>query len=250
MDFTGKKIVITGASLDGFGGSLALCFARLGAELFISTRSLEKARATAAAIHEILPGAQIHAFQVNTSQLADIKAYASAVQQISAHIDILVNNASYWLAGDLNTASDEDIAETINSTLNGVIYMSKYFLPMLKNSACPDIINMNGSPALPGLIHDTAHESFAAAKAAQATFMNYLRARNKGSGLRICSIFPPNFKNVSAFDEAAWNQPKAAGNTASDYLTARNVFAAIEFALSQDRICSIDQIILSNNSPD
>ncbi|MCH8619436.1 SDR family oxidoreductase [Undibacterium sp. TS12] len=249
MQFQDKKITLTGASIDGFGGSLALCFAKLGAELYISARTLEKAQTTAAAVQARVPAARIHAFEVNTSSLNDIKACASAVQKMTGHIDILINNASYWLAGDISTGSDEEIAETINSTVTGVIYTTKYFLPLLKNSTCPDIINMNGSPALPGLIHATAHEAFAAAKAAQATFMNYLRERHRGSGLRICSIFPPNFKNISAFDETAWNTPKAAGSTANDYLTARNVFAAIQFALSQDRICSIDQIVLSNNSP-
>ncbi len=250
MDFAGKKIVLTGASLDGFGGSLALCFARLGAELFISTRTMEKAVLTANAVKAVLPEAKIHPFKVNTSHLNDIKAYTSAVEQITPHVDILINNASYWLAGDISTASDEEIAETINSTLNGAIYTTKYFLPLLKKSTCPDIINMNGSPALPGNRHPTAHESFAAAKAAQATFMDYLRSRTRGSGIRICSIFPPNFKNISAFDEAAWNTPKDAGSAASDYLTARNVFEAMRFALNQDRICCIDQIVLSNNSPD
>ena len=60
MDFTGKRIVLTGASIDGFGGSLALCFARLGAELYISARALAKARATADAVRAVLPDAQIH----------------------------------------------------------------------------------------------------------------------------------------------------------------------------------------------
>ena len=32
------------------------------------------------------------------------------------------------------------------------------------------------------------------------------------------------------------------------YLSARNIFECLEFALLQDRICSLDKIILSNNN--
>jgi hypothetical protein len=33
-------------------------------------------------------------------------------------------------------------------------------------------------------------------------------------------------------------------------MTARNIFDCVRFALSQDRICSIDEIVLSNNNGD
>jgi hypothetical protein len=37
-------------------------------------------------------------------------------------------------------------------------------------------------------------------------------------------------------------------NAFEDRMTARNVFECIRFALLQDRICSIDEIVLSNNN--
>lgn len=49
MDFHGKKMVITGAGPD-LGRTLAVCFARLGAELFLSARSLDKAAAAVALV--------------------------------------------------------------------------------------------------------------------------------------------------------------------------------------------------------
>jgi hypothetical protein len=33
-------------------------------------------------------------------------------------------------------------------------------------------------------------------------------------------------------------------------MTARNIYDCIQFALTQDRICSINEIILSNNNGD
>ena len=77
-----------------------------------------------------------------------------------------------------------------------------------------------------------------------------LRFRERGTGLRIMIIFPPNFHNTSPLDEVSWNERRGPGKTPDDYLTARNVFESLVFMLSQDRICSVDQIVLSNNSPD
>lgn len=248
MDFTGKKVVITGCGPD-FGRTLSVCFARLGCELFLSARSLDKAEETARIVGTQVADSKTHCFKADIAKPADIQAFAESVAKVSSSVDVLINNASAWLQGDLSSASDEAILETINSTFTGAVLTTKHFLPLLMSSGAPDIVNINGTPGLYNARHHTAHVAFSAAKAGQAAFADRLRHRTRGTGLRVITIVPPNFENTSPLDEKVWSERRPAGQKEDDYLTARNVFECVRFALAQDRICCIDEIVLSNNSP-
>ncbi|NQZ29968.1 MAG: SDR family oxidoreductase [Oceanospirillaceae bacterium] len=244
MTFENKKVVITGASPD-FGQTLSLLFAQLGAELFISARTLQKANTTADLVREVIPGAKVSTFQVDVSNPADIVKFAQGVEKETGEIDILINNASLWLEGDILEVSDEDIVQAINSTATGSILMTKHFLPMLKKSTSADIVFINSTASLENNTHATCNEAFSAAKAAQSTFADRLRQRLKGSGVRFICIYPPDFTNPSPLNALQWNGHKEGAELKC--LSAKNVFECLKFALSQDRICSIDKIVLSNN---
>ncbi|WP_046007392.1 SDR family oxidoreductase [Pseudoalteromonas rubra] len=245
MQFKNKKIVITGASPD-FGLTLSILFAQLGAELYLSARTFEKAQATAAQVIEVVPDARVSAFQVDVTRPNEIAQFAEGVAALTDKVDILVNNASLWLSGSLLEVSEDHIVETINSTATGSILMTRKFLPLLQRSDTPDILFINSTASLENNPHSLANEAFSAAKAAQSTFADRLRYRLAGQGVRVISIYPPNFDNPSPLDEARWNESRS--HTEHMHLTARNVFECIQFALSQDRICSIDKIVMSNNS--
>jgi NADP-dependent 3-hydroxy acid dehydrogenase YdfG len=89
---------------------------------------------------------------------------------------------------------------------------------------------------------------FSAAKAAQATFSDRFRQRVAAFGIRLIDIYPPNFANTSLLDRDEWHHRRQLG---ADVLpSARNVLDAIVFALLQDRICSIDSVVLSNSQTD
>lgn len=245
MDFNSKKIVITGASPD-FGQTLSVLFARMGAELFISARTREKADATAKLVKEQTPQAKISTFKLDLAKSSDIVEFVRNLSNITSDIDVLINNASYWVQGDLQDVSDENILETINSTATGSILLTKHLLPLLKASDTPDVVFVNSTASLTNNRHSLVSEAFSAAKSAQSTFADRLRHRLKGSGVRVMTVYPPNFDNTSPLNEQEWNESRS--HTELRHLTARNVFESIKFALSQDRICSIDKIISSNNN--
>jgi NAD(P)-dependent dehydrogenase (short-subunit alcohol dehydrogenase family) len=247
MSFSGKKIAITGSGR-GFGRTLAVNFARAGAELFLSARNLAKAEETAGLLRELAPQARVHVFQCDVAKPEDIAQFAAAVTTITPSIDILINNASYWLSQGLLEASDADLLEAINSTTTGAILATKHFLPLLTRSSAPDIVFMNGTPGLLRNRHSFANEAFAAAKSGQAAFSDRLRSRFRTTGLRVLTIYPPDFRNTSPLDEAEWERRRDERDERK--MTARNIFDCVRFALSQDRICSIDEIVLSNNNGD
>ena len=78
LAFAGKKVLITGAGRD-FGRTLAINFARLGADLLLSARKIESARATETIVRSTLPATNIACFPID---LTDMRQLAGARAQI------------------------------------------------------------------------------------------------------------------------------------------------------------------------
>lgn len=244
LPFAGKKILITGAGRD-FGRTLAINFARLGADLLLSARNIENARATKTIIRSTLPAANIACFQIDLTDDRQLAGARDEIEGFTDRIDILIHNAGFWLKNDLVDTPDDDIVKAVASTATGPFILTKHLLPLIQRSSAADVVFLNGTTALRNNLR-AINEAFSAAKAAQALFSERLRHRLRGSGVRVLTIYPPDFHNTSPLDTAEWEYRRDAFEDLT--LTARNVFDCIRFALLQDRICSIDEIVLSNNN--
>ncbi|AEM70606.1 3-oxoacyl-(acyl-carrier-protein) reductase [Allomuricauda ruestringensis DSM 13258] len=89
MDFTGKNVLITGASR-GIGKATAMAFAKKGAKVGINYRSNdEDAQKTLAA----LPGDGHQLFKRDISQKIETKALINDFVKEFGQLDVLVNNA-------------------------------------------------------------------------------------------------------------------------------------------------------------
>ncbi|MER5310288.1 SDR family oxidoreductase [Streptomyces sp. NPDC002773] len=240
MKFENLRVVVTGASRY-FGRALAVGFAHLGAEVYVSARTVEAAERTRT---DVMGSARdrIHAFGCDLSKPAEIREFAARVGEHTDRVDLLVNNGARWLDGmDLEAASDAQIVETIESTAGGTVLMVKHFLPLLRGSLRPDIVNMvavrdaeGASAAAAG----AAHEAFWAAKSAQAGFADILSRRLRPSGVRVFSLFPPDF-STSDPRFAEWDGTNPDGIAPDEKLTTQALFECVVYAVEQPRDCFI-----------
>jgi NAD(P)-dependent dehydrogenase (short-subunit alcohol dehydrogenase family) len=234
MQLDGRKVVITGAGRD-FGRALAIRFAELGAEVFLSARSLAAARRTRDEIRE-RGHPRVYAFACDLSAPDAIRAFARDVAQHTGQVDILLNNGARYLdAGGLRQAEDDDIVDTIASGATGTILMVKHFLPLLLASDRPDVVTMVSACGVPGHERSTAHEAFYAAKSAQAGFLDILSKRLRSNGVRVISLYPPDFDNLDPLPAGA----AAARRGSLDALTADSLIDCVLFAVGQPRDCFI-----------
>ncbi|MEU6116546.1 SDR family oxidoreductase [Streptomyces sp. NPDC047117] len=239
MTFENLRVVVTGASRH-FGRALAIGFAHLGAEVYVSARTVEAAERTRT---EVVGAARerIHAFGCDLSRPAEIRDFARRVGERTGHVDLLVNNGARWLDGmDFEAASDDRIVETIESTAGGSVLMVKHFLPLLRASHRPDIVNMVAVSAAygPGGMNARAHEAFYAAKSAQAGFADILSRRLGPSGVRVFSLYPPDF-STSDPRSAEWAGMGADASHQDEKLTTQALFECIVYAVEQPRDCFI-----------
>ncbi|THV41329.1 SDR family oxidoreductase [Glycomyces buryatensis] len=227
------RIAITGAGRD-FGRSLAIELAAQGAEVFLAARSLAAAGRVAAEIAE--RGGRAHAFTCDLLDPSSIAAFAEAVSARTERIDVLVNNgAPYLQAPDFESADDEWISGVIGAGATGTVLTTKHFLPLLSASEKPDIVTMVSACGEAGHHRSEAHEAFYAAKSAQAGFTEILSKRLRPKGIRVISLYPPDFENPDRLSDAWETAPRGSG----DALTSRSLIDCIAFAIGQPRDCYI-----------
>lgn len=237
MKFENLRVVVTGASRH-FGRALAIGFAHLGAEVYVSARTVEAAERTKT---EVMGSARdrIHAFGCDLSKPTEIREFARRVREQTDRVDLLVNNGARWLDGlELDDASDDEIVETIESTAGGTVLMVKHFLPLLRASNRPDIVNMVAVCAGRATVDSTAHEAFYAAKGAQAGFADILSRRLRPSGIRVFSLYPPDF-STSDPRSVEWEGMGPDRQSAEEKLTTQALFECIVYAVEQPRDCFI-----------
>lgn len=233
MKFRNRRVVITGAGRD-FGRTAAIQFASLGAHVFLSARDINAANATRDTIRQ-QGHKNVWSFECDITNASSVRKFAQEVSAESNVIDILINNGAKWLEGpELVDSSDEEVVETISSGGLGSVLVTRHFLPLLRRSAAPDIVNMVSICGEVGSRASSAHSAFYASKHAHAGFAEIMSKRLRKEGVRVVSLYPPDFNNLDPMSKA-WNSEPSQG----DPLTSKSLWGCIEFALTQPRDCYI-----------
>lgn len=230
-----KRIVITGAGRS-LGAALAIVCADEGANVILLGRTPDNLASTANVIEQRTGNLPLtfHADMADTASVE--KAARNILEQ--PDVDILINNAAFWLAGKIGEVSSQDIFQTVNSMLTGTILLTKLLLPsLLKRDS--DIVNVVSVSGLPNVPLYGASSTFLAAKHGQTGFTDGLRQELKGTSVRVMGVYPPLIDDISPVDEA-WHEPRAKEKSISN----RDVVEAILFALTRPRHCTLSTIIL------
>ncbi|WP_204004926.1 SDR family oxidoreductase [Micromonospora lutea] len=225
MSLDGLRVAITGAARDT-GRLLAEAFAQHRAQVFLSARDLSAAERVADAISRQGPG-RAAAFRCDLAVPDSVRVFAAALAERTDHLDVLVNNGAPYLDGDdLGDVSDDEIEGAVAAGGTGTMLVTKHLLPLLRASARPDIVNMISACGEVGHRRSGAHPAFYAAKHAHAGFAQILSYRLRPAGIRVISLFPPDFVQEGT---------RQAGHD----LTARSVVDCVLFAVGQPRDCFI-----------
>ncbi|GAB3814351.1 SDR family NAD(P)-dependent oxidoreductase [Kribbella italica] len=209
-----KHVLITGAGRDT-GRLLALAFAASGAHVIATARTAVAAEETVALVRAAGGSAE--------AVVLDLASPASIAGLELERLDVLVNSGARYLEGD---ASPADVADTIGGAAIGTALLTERVLPLLRASNGADVVNLVSAAGEPGQHRSSAHPAFYAAKHAQAGYAEILSARLRPEGIRVISLFPPDFVQ---------DGPRESGAP----LTARSVVDCVLFAVGQPRDCFI-----------
>jgi NAD(P)-dependent dehydrogenase (short-subunit alcohol dehydrogenase family) len=178
----------------------------------------------------------VRAFACDLTDPVSIREFARMVGEHTDRVDVLINNGARWLEGeDLLSASDADVVDTIASGATGTVLTVKNFLPLLLVSDKPDVVTMVSACGTAGHHRSGAHDAFYAAKSAQGGFTEILSKRLRSRGVRVISLYPPDFRNTDPCGPEWETTPRGP----TDALTAQSLVECIIFAVGQPRDCFI-----------
>jgi 3-oxoacyl-[acyl-carrier protein] reductase len=176
FDFTGKKVIVCGGSR-GIGRSIALGFAKAGADVSICARNADTLEKTRAEIARF--GRRAHAGTCDLSKEAPIAAYVPEAIRALGGLDVLVNNAAGLAA----------------------VRASRAALPALESSK-GNIVNIaSGS----GLRPSVRTPAYGAAKAAVIHYTRTQAAQLAKAGVRVNCVAPGSIE----FPGGVWAERKA-----------------------------------------
>jgi NAD(P)-dependent dehydrogenase (short-subunit alcohol dehydrogenase family) len=114
MDFTGKRVLITGAAR-GIGRACAQAFARRGARVAVNYRSNQAAaRETVAS----LPGGSHAAIQADVSRPEEARRLVQEAAEQLDGLDVVVNNAGLWVGHPLDEVDYDEWRDAWRRTLD------------------------------------------------------------------------------------------------------------------------------------
>ncbi len=184
MDWTGKTVLITGAS-SGIGEALAVEWGRRGASLGLLARREEVLREVASKVEAV--GGQALPVAVDVGDAEAVRAAVAQVSERFGRIDVLVANAG---KGELTLARAFDIevvTQVLSVNLLGAMNTVAAVLPSMLERGAGQIVAVSSLAAYRGFPGSSA---YCASKAALSTFFESLRVELRPSNIYVTTIHP------------------------------------------------------------
>ncbi len=178
-----KTIFITGAS-SGIGKETAILFQQKGWNVIATMRNPEN--------KHVLN--QLSNVEVIACDVTDVNSIRTAIERGKEKfgvIDVVVNNAGYYLVGPLEAASSEQIRRQVETNLLGTIETTKAILPHFRKNRSGIIINLS---SIAGIVSIPLQSLYHATKFAIEGFSESLQYEVDPYHIKIKIIEPGTIK--------------------------------------------------------
>ena len=176
LDFTGRRVLVTGAA-GGLGSRMARGFHAHGGRLVLADRDLERL----APLAEELEGAERHAF--DQADPASVEALARAAEPV----DVLLNNAGITHVGLFLEMSREDVERVIATNLTGPILLARAVARGMVERGAGVIVNTASQIAFTG---GPERAIYGTAKAGIVQFTRAAATELAPHGVRVAALAP------------------------------------------------------------
>ena len=205
-----KNLVITGGN-DGLGKAIAELLSLNNNVIVISRTERE------------------NCYKCDVTNPNEVDNTIKKIIEDHGNIDVLINNAGVWLAGDLTDNTYDQISNCIDVNTKGPIYMTKAVLPNMYEQGKGLIINIGSTASFDTDEFSTVYNASKWAVRGFTRTMTIVAAKN---GVKITGFYP-GFMQTDLFKKAGNDYDTSTG------LEVSKVAKAVEFIVN----CEEDVII-------
>ncbi|MEX0994113.1 MAG: SDR family oxidoreductase [Balneolaceae bacterium] len=183
MQITDKIAIVTGAS-SGIGKAFSRTLIEKGATVYGLARRTEKLNAV---LNEL--GNRFRPVQMDVTDSERLEQWVSdTFSKENLPPDILINNAGLAKFGKVDQISLDDWHSMIHTNLDGVFYLTRLIVPLMKqHSGVCHIINIS---SIAGLLGNPEISGYNASKFAVRGFSEALFKELRYDGIKVSCMFP------------------------------------------------------------
>ena len=180
-----KTALVTGGST-GIGFELAKCFAAHGHDLVLIARHKDTLEGAAGTI-EGKYGVKATTIPVDLSHPESPQRLFDAVNSEGIHVDFLINNAGFGLAGEFVDTDLEKELDMIQVNVTAVVHLTKLFLPAMVRRRQGRIMNVASTASFqPGPLSSIYY----ATKAFVLSFSEAIAEELRNTGVTVTALCP------------------------------------------------------------
>lgn len=180
MDIRGKSVLLTGAS-SGIGHAAAVAFARQGARLLLTGRSMERLEQVAAACAP----AEVAVFAADLSKPEDVQRLAEKSREHFPKLNLLIHNAGVGLYTPSYEADPAQVRKVFEVNYFAPVELTRQLLPTMPSGGAVVTVSSIG-----GLLPLPWQNAYSSSKYALNGFTYCLRMELEGSGVDALCFCP------------------------------------------------------------
>jgi len=188
-----KLIVVTGGT-KGIGRAVIEKFAGAGFDIATCARNEKELGEMSTDLSQRFPGIKVFTQKVDMSIKAEVIRFAAGVLALGHNIDVLVNNAGYFVPGEITTEPDGTLEGMIEANLYSAYNTTRGLADQMKKFRDGHIFNICSVASIKAYSNGG---SYAISKFAMLGFSKCLREELKEFGIRVTAIMPGATKTRS-----------------------------------------------------
>jgi len=188
-----KLIVVTGGT-KGIGRAIAERFAEAGFNVAVCARKADELEKFKADLTKKHPSGKFYSLPADMANKHQVDAFASFIRQLDQPVDVLINNAGYFIPGSIATEKDGALEDMMNANLYSAYHMTRALVDQMIARKSGHIFNMCSIASIKAYSNGG---SYAITKFALLGFSKCLREELKPVGIRVTSILPGATRTAS-----------------------------------------------------
>lgn len=180
-----KLAVVTGGT-KGIGRAIIERFAAAGFDIATCARKEADLNELKSAMQSKHP-VKVTTFVADMSNKQHIQSFAKIVMQLPQSVEVLVNNAGYFIPGSVLDEADGALESMINTNLYSAYHLSRLLVPSMRKRQSGHVFNMC---SIASIMAYPNGGSYAISKFALLGFSKVLREELKAHGVRVTSVLP------------------------------------------------------------
>ncbi len=188
-----KLLVVTGGT-KGIGRAVIEKFIANGFDVVTCARKLDDLSALQKQLQQVYAGSAVYTCVADVSDKAQSKSLSDYVAGLKRPVDVLVNNAGYFVPGAITTEPDETLENMMKANLYSAYHITRGIVPAMKRNQSGHIFNICSIASIKAYANGG---SYAITKFAMLGFSKCLREELKESNIRVTAVLPGATKTAS-----------------------------------------------------